>query len=97
MVRTTRGIRNRTRQILRKSPRQRGLSPITHHFRTFEVGDLAAVVIDPSVHRGMPHRRFHGLTGRIVGKRGVAYLVDLKVGNKHKTIVAYPDHLKKVQ
>jgi len=97
MVKSTKGIRNRTRHILRKKPRQRGLSPITHHFQKFETGDLAAIVIDPSVHRGMPHRRFHGLTGRIIGRRGVAYLVDLKVGNKHKTIISYPDHLKKVQ
>jgi len=36
----------------------------------FEVGDMVDIMTDSSQHkRGMPHRRYHGRTGSIVGTR----------------------------
>jgi large subunit ribosomal protein L21e len=52
------------------------------------------VVINPAIHDGMPHSRFHGLTGVVTGKQGASYVVDLLVGNKHKTLIARPEHLR---
>lgn len=97
MVKASKGPRGKTRQKLRKSPRERGLPPVTHFFRTFEPGDKAAIVIDPSVHKGQPDKRFHGYTGTIVEKKGRAYIVAVKQGGIVKKVIATPEHLKKVE
>lgn len=96
MVKRSKGIRNKTRQILRKKPRQRGLSPITRALQEFEEDTPVAIVTDPSVHKGMPHRRFHGKTGYVEGKRGTAYVVRVRQGNAMKQIIVRPEHLKRV-
>ncbi|NLU45674.1 MAG: 50S ribosomal protein L21e [Euryarchaeota archaeon] len=93
MMKASKGTRTKTRQVLQKKPRARGLSPITKAFQIFESGEKVNIVIDPSVHKGMPFSRFHGLTGVVVGSRGAAYEVSVKDGNKTKTVVARPEHL----
>jgi len=95
MAKRSKGIRNRTRNIMRKNPRDRGMTPITHSFIEYEVGEKASVVIDPSVHGGQPHMRFQGLTGTISGKQGKAYILQVKVGKGTKDIIIGPEHLKK--
>jgi large subunit ribosomal protein L21e len=97
MVKRSRGPRSSTRHKLKKKPRNRGLSPITRTLVKFEVGDRASVVIDPSIHKGQPHPRFHGLTGVVTGKQGSAYTLDVKVGNKKKTLLVRSEHLKKLK
>ena len=89
----SRGFRSKTRQLLKKKPRARGLSPITRGFQTFEEGEKVNIVIDPSIHKGMPHSRFHGLTGVVTGIRGTAY--EVNVGGKTKIVVSRPEHLVK--
>jgi len=96
-MRSSKGIRKRTRNILRKSPRQRGLPPITHSFAKYEVGEKAAVVINPSVHGGQPHVRFQGHTGTIVGMQGKAYVLHLSIGKHGKDIIIGSEHLKRQQ
>ena len=91
----SRGTRSKTRQILKKKPRARGLSPITRGFQTFEPGEKVNIVIDPSIHSGMPHSRFHGLTGFVIQERGTAYEVRVNVGGKTKIVVSRPEHLVK--
>lgn len=95
MVKASRGTRSKTRQIFRKSPRMRGMTSITHEFQTFEKGEKVSVVIDPSVHYGTPHSRFQGKTGVVTGQQGRAFVVELYDGNKLKTVIARPEHLKK--
>lgn len=80
-----------------KRVREKGLPPVTRFFKTFEVGDLAAVNIEPSVHAGMPHHGFQGLTGRISGKQGECYLLSVKVGSVKKVVLAGPVHLKRIE
>ena len=91
----SRGFRSKTRQLLKKKPRARGLSPITRGFQTFEEGEKVNIVIDPSIHKGMPHSRFHGLTGVVTGIRGTAYEVSVNVGGKTKIVASRPEHLVK--
>jgi large subunit ribosomal protein L21e len=94
-MKASRGPRRRTRNVLSKSPRKRGLSPITYEFQEFEVGERVNIVLDPSIHRGMPHPRFHGKTGTVVGNQGKAFVVKVRDGNKLKTVVSRPEHLRK--
>ncbi len=97
MVKMSHGLRAKTRKIMTKHPRERGLSPITKSLQSFEVGERANIVIDPSVHKGMPHRRFHGLTGVVVGSQGKAYYVEVNVGNAKKKVLVRREHLRKVK
>ena len=89
--------RTKTRTLLQKKPRARGLSPITRGFQSFEDGEKVNIIIDPSVHKGMPFSRFHGLTGVVIGQRGAAFEVSVKDGNKTKIVVARPEHLVKTK
>jgi len=95
LVKASKGGRRRTRYVMQKRARDRGLSPITRVFLKLEVGDKANVNLDPSIHKGQPHVRFHGKTGTVTGKRGSAYLLDVRDGGKMKKIIVRPEHLRK--
>ncbi|WP_131160382.1 50S ribosomal protein L21e [Aeropyrum pernix] len=96
MVKAPRGYRNRTRRLLRKPVREKGSIPrLSTYLREYRVGDKVAIIINPSFPDwGMPHRRFHGLTGTVVGRRGEAYEVEVYLGRKRKTLFVPPVHLK---
>jgi large subunit ribosomal protein L21e len=97
VVRRSKGIRSKSRNILKKKPRDRGIVSITRALHQFEEGDSVNIVLDPSVHKGMPHIRFHGHTGKVEGKQGDAYLVGINDGKKHKTLIVRSEHLRRVQ
>lgn len=61
--------------------------------RTYQPGDRVCVKIDSGTHKGMPHRRFHGRIGVIEGRRGRSYLVNLKIGDKEKSLIVRPEHI----
>jgi len=89
------GYRNKSRKRHRKNVRNRGLGSIEKYLVDYEVGNKVDVITDPSKHkRGMPHRRFHGKTGTIIGQRGRCYLVDVKLGNSKKTLIIGKEHLR---
>lgn len=89
-----RGKRSKTRRKLRKKVRQRGHPNPNVYLKQFEVGQKVHIDIDPSVHDGMPHRRFDGRTGEIVGRRGECYLVLVPDMAAQKRIIVHPAHLK---
>ncbi len=97
MVKRSKGIRSKSRNILRKRPRDRGIKSITRALQQFEQGDSVNIVIDSAVHKGMPHIRFQGYTGKIEGKQGESYLVGINDGKKHKTLIIRSEHLRRVQ
>lgn len=95
MVKRSKGIRSKSRYILRKKTRERGLPLITRSLREFKEGESVHIILDPSVQKGMPHIRFHGYTGKIKGKQGEAYLVDIRDGKKQKILIVRPEHLRR--
>jgi len=98
LVKAPRGYRHRTRKLLRKRIREKGAVPkLSVILREYKPGDKVAIKIDPSFHYAMPHRRFHGLTGTIVGKRGRAYIVEVYLGDKKKTLFVTPEHLRPIK
>ncbi|MGC8572385.1 MAG: 50S ribosomal protein L21e [Caldisphaera sp.] len=95
MVKASTGYRSKTRNMLRKHIRERGGVPrLSKALYPYQIGDKVVIYINSTFHDGMPHRRFHGLTGEIVDKRGKAYVIKVKLGNKEKTIITYAVHLK---
>lgn len=97
MVIRSKGIRSKSRKLLTKKPRERGIHSITRALQQFEEGDSVNIVIDPSIYEGMPHLRFQGYTGKVEGKQGRAYLVGIYDGKKHKTLVIRSEHLRRVR
>jgi large subunit ribosomal protein L21e len=88
------GYRRKTRSLLRRKARQRGKTGLSKILREYESGDQVVVKLNPSVHKGMPHRRFHGRVGIIKSKRGRAYVVDVTQGDALKTVTIRPEHLE---
>ena len=77
-----------------KSVRASGISPVVRAIQEFEPGAKVHVLIDPSIHKGMPHRRFQGKIGVIVNKRGGSYVVNVTQGDALKDIIVRPEHLR---
>ena len=69
-------------------------SGVSFLLREYKLGDKVLVIIDPSQHKGLPHRRYHGKVGTVnaVGRRTVKLAVNL--GNKTKTLITRLDHIK---
>jgi len=63
--------------------------------KTFKPGDK--VVLDPKPYykSGIPHHRYRGRTGVVVGKRGNAYEVEILDGKKRKSFIVLPLHIEK--
>jgi len=87
------GERKRTRKKLSKKKRERGLSPISRAIQSFEPGEKVHIRIDPSIHKGMPHHRFQGLTGEVKGERGRAYIVEIADSKRKKNLFIRAEHL----
>ncbi|ADV64352.1 50S ribosomal protein L21e [Desulfurococcus mucosus] len=95
MVKAPKGYRHRTRKLLKKNIREKGSVPsLSLIMREYKEGEKVHIVINPSVHSGMPHRRYHGRTGIVVGKRGKAYVVKVMMGSKEKTLFVRPEHIR---
>ncbi|MBS7606347.1 MAG: 50S ribosomal protein L21e [Candidatus Bathyarchaeia archaeon] len=88
------GLRRKTRALLRKGPRNRGKSRLSRILYEYKPGDKVVIDIDPSIHKGMPHRRYQGKVGTIIAKRGRAYEVSVTQGDALKEIIVRPEHLK---
>lgn len=94
MVKRSHGYRVGTRKMMTKRTRQRGMPPLGKLLQTYKEGDRVDIIIDPSVHGGQPHKRYHGRVGIIRGHRGRAYEVETTLGNKVKLLIIKPEHLR---
>ena len=81
------GFRHKSRSIMTKNA-PRGVSFL---LRKYVENDRALVIIDPRQHKGLP---YHGKVGIItqVGRRTLT--LDIKLGNKSKTLITRFDHVK---
>jgi large subunit ribosomal protein L21e len=86
------GYRRRTRSLLTKNlTSEQGLSYI---MREYNVNDKVIIKINPSIVKGMPHRRFHGKVGVVEKVMRRSLLIDVKVGDKTKKVIARLEHVK---
>ncbi len=83
----------KTRALLRRNPRERGKTTLTKILTNYNEGDKVVVKIDSSMHKGMPHRRYHGKVGVVSAKRGRSYVVHVTQGDATKEIIVRPEHL----
>ncbi len=88
------GFRRRTRSLLRKKAREKGKVGLSKLLREYKPGDRVLIKLNPTVHKGMPHRRFHGRIGVVENKRGQSYVVNVTQGKAVKEIIVRPEHLE---
>ena len=93
MGRKAKGYRRRTRYLLQRKPRERGKTGLSKILREYEPAEKVVIKLDPSVHKGMPHRRFHGKIGIISAKRGRSYVINVSQGRAIKEIIVRPEHI----
>lgn len=90
------GYRVKTRQLLKREVGSRSGPRPDIYLREYKPGDRVLIITDPSVHKGAPHRRFHGKVATVVGKRGRAYELTVMIGDKLKKLTLLPDHLRPI-
>ena len=93
MVRKSHGYRHGTRSLLKKSPREKGKLGLSRLLHEYQPGEKVIIKIEPSVQKGMPHKRYHGKVGIIKERRGRAYVVSVTQGDAVKEIIVRPEHL----
>ncbi len=93
MGRKAKGYRRKTRSLLKRKSRERGKTGLTRVLHEYEPAEKVVIKLDPSVHKGMPHRRFHGRIGVIAEKRGRSYVINVAEGKATKEIIVRPEHI----
>jgi len=88
------GYRRGTRN-LKVGLRDRGKIRIKRRLSEFKEEENVSISIDPSYQK-MPHPRFQGRSGKVTGKQGRSYFVEIRDGSKTKQILVQPEHLKRV-
>ena len=78
-----------------KRVREKGKLKLSSYFKKIDDGAKVALVIDSGVRASFP-RRLKGMSGKVSGSRGKFKLVEIKDGNKLKTFIIHPVHLKKL-
>ena len=69
-----RGYRAHTRDLFSKKPKDKGGNPpLTTFLRQYKIGDTVDVVCNSGQQKGMPHKFYHGRTGKVwnVSKRAI--------------------------
>jgi large subunit ribosomal protein L21e len=75
------GLRSRTRDLFSRPFRHKGYIPLTTYLRTFKIGDYVDIKVNGAIHKGMPHKFYHGRTGIVwnVTKRAVGVVMNKQV------------------
>ena len=97
MVQRKGGNRRGTRQLMRKRQGTHGKFSLRRYLQILKEGDKVALVAESSIHKGLYYKRFHGKIAKVIAKKGFCYEVQFKDGNKSKTLIVHPVHLRKIQ
>lgn len=75
------GLRARTRDLFARPFRKKGPTHLSTYLRIYKTGDYVDVKVNGSIHKGMPHKFYHGRTGRVwnVTKRAIGVEVNKQV------------------
>ena len=92
------GYRCNTRDLFSRPFRKNGLPGLQTYLTTFKVGDYVDVVANSAIHKGMPHKFYHGRTGIVwnITPRAVGVEINKTVGNRiiKKKIHVRIEHVK---
>ena len=75
--------------------REKGKIRFSKYFQKLEDGAQVAIIRDLGVGAAFPHR-IQGKSGKIIGTRGSFKLISVADGDKTKTFIIHPIHLRKM-
>eukprot|EP00127_Corallochytrium_limacisporum_P006089 Clim_evm38s218 gene=Clim_evmTU38s218 len=80
------GYRRGTRYMFSRKFKDNGRFPITQYLQTYKRGDIVDIVTNGAIHKGMPHKFYHGKTGIVynVTPRGIGVIINKQV--RHRII-----------
>ncbi|GLJ47104.1 hypothetical protein SUGI_0994710 [Cryptomeria japonica] len=78
------GVRARTRDLFARPFRRHGYAPLGTYLRTYKIGQYVDIKVNGSIHKGMPHKFYHGRTGIVwnITKRAIGVEMNKQVGNR---------------
>ncbi|GAB6029966.1 60S ribosomal protein L21 [Chamberlinius hualienensis] len=94
----TKGYRAGTRHMFSRPFRKHGVEPLSTFLRVYRVGDIVDIKGNGAFHKGMPHKSYHGKTGRVynVTPHGLGVIVNKRVKGRilAKRINVRVEHVK---
>ena len=61
----SKGYRRSTRDLFSRKFRKHGTIPLSTYMKVYKVGDIVDIKGNGAVQKGMPHKAYHGKTGRV--------------------------------
>ena len=93
------GYRSGTRKKFAKPFRKHGSIHIAKTLTEYKAGDLVDIIVDGAIHKGMPHKFYHGRTGRVfnINPRSIGVIITKQVRNRiiEKRIHVRVEHIRK--
>ena len=93
------GYRARTRDLFQRGFRKHGAIHLSTYMTQYKIGDFVDVVGDGSIHKGMPHKFYHGRTGRVfnVNPNSIGVIINKQVRSRiiPKRIHVRVEHLRR--
>ncbi|MCL5016599.1 MAG: 50S ribosomal protein L21e [Candidatus Parvarchaeota archaeon] len=96
MVIKGKGSHRRSRKRLSRDEGKKGYIDIKKALQVFQPGDKVVIDPDSSIQRNIPHRKFFGLPGVVLFKKGKTYTIEVKKGGASKRIDLLPVHIKRL-
>lgn len=95
----SRGYRARTRDKFSRPFRRNGAIRMKNYLEKIKIGEFVDIVVDGSIHAGMPHLFYHGRTGQVfnVNPKSLGVIVKKQIRNRiiAKRLNIRREHLRK--
>ena len=92
------GYRGKTRHLFKRPFRSNGPEHLSTYLQQYKKGMFVDIVANGSIHKGMPHKFYHGRTGRVfdISPNSIGVIVNKQVRNRivEKRIHVRVEHLK---
>ena len=92
------GYRGKTRHLFKRPFRCNGPEHLSTYMKQYKKGMFVDIVANGSIHKGMPHKFYHGRTGRVfdISPNSIGVMVNKEVRNRivEKRIHVRVEHLR---
>ena len=92
------GYRGKTRHLFKRPFRCNGPEHLSTYMKQYKKGMFVDIVANGSIHKGMPHKFYHGRTGRVfdISPNSIGVIVNKQVRNRivEKRIHVRVEHLR---
>ena len=90
----SKGSKGKMARRTRNLGRHKKKLTVSDMMKKFEEGDKVLVKIKPNYNTSLPHPKFNGRHGKVLGVKGMAYVIQIKCGKALKSLDILPVHLE---